>query len=57
MESSLILGIILGGLINGIENEGLTLIAGLPVYPSFNYIVPNRPHNLVFTGNGSNNKS
>ena len=46
----------LGGLINGIENEGLIRRAGL-LPTSFKETAPNKLHSLFLMGKGSNLKS
>jgi hypothetical protein len=52
-NSSSILGIILGGLINGIENDNFVCIKGL-FNPIFKVTGANKLQSLFLRGNGSN---
>jgi hypothetical protein len=56
ITSSSMLGIMLGGLINGIENEGLVNIGGLFGFIC-NLIVSNLLQSLFLIGKGSKNTS
>jgi hypothetical protein len=56
MASSSMFGIILGGLIKGIEKDGFVTIDG-PFLLIYIFTVSNLEHSLVLIGKGSNKKS